>query len=251
MKHEILIKKLPKNFSPAPNMLPFHIVRQEKMTLLVNNILTPSTVGIRYAGYFSYTGEGSEANALEALKYGLMTAQFHLSSATEIDFQPLFTERREELIAEANAALVQSESLFQLDEVVFGYVDYCVHDGSYGASTQRYSGFVIGQSATHNVTVHKPKGIPGEWQCVCGAYNAPGDKCEECGIARPVISVKQTADSEEKDTTTEAPESTDTKKVPARKRTSKKSSEQPASSETSTAQKKTRKKTKKADTDKE
>ena len=124
MKHEILIKKLPKNFSPAPDMLPFHIVRQEKMTLLVNNILTPSTVGIRYAGYFRCTGEGSEADALEALKYGLMTAQFHLSSAAEIDFQPLFTKRKEELIAEANAALVQSESPFQLDEVVFGYTDY-------------------------------------------------------------------------------------------------------------------------------
>lgn len=219
MKHEILIKKLPKNFSPTPDMLPFHIVRQEKMTLLLNNILTPSTVGIRYAGYFSYTGEGSVADALEALKYGLMTAQFHLSSATEIDFQPLFTEHREELIAEANTALVHSESPFQLDEVVFGYADYCVHDGSYGASTQRYTGFVIGQSVTHTVTVHKPKEIPGEWQCVCGAYSARGDKCEECGIARPVISVKQTADSKEKDTTTDSPEGTATKKVPSRKKT--------------------------------
>ncbi len=196
MQHEILIEKLPDHFSPAPDMLPFHIVRQEKMTLLTNNILTPSTVGIRYMGYFHCTGAEDTVQALEALQYGLMTALFHLSSPAEIDFQPLFTERKEELITEANAALEQSESLIRLDEVVFGYADYCVHEGSYGQSTQRYSGFIMGQNATRQVTVHKPKGIPGEWQCVCGAYSAPGETCEECGIARPVLLTEDTSETE-------------------------------------------------------
>lgn len=186
MKHEIVIGQFPADFAPQKDMLPFTIVRQEKMTLLSGGVLTPSTVGIRCAGYFRCSGEGSPEDALAALQYGLQTAQFHLSSPTEIDFPPLFTERKEELIAEANAALTVSESPFRLEEVVFGYVDWCVHDGSFGQSSQRYSGFIIGQNSTRQVTVHKPSGLKGEWQCVCGAYNGPRKrKCGECGIFRP------------------------------------------------------------------
>ena len=189
MEHKVLIDKLPEGFAPSGDMLPFSTVRLEKMSLPANGILTPRTVGVRCMGYFCPfrgTEPTVEAGTLDALTYGLTTAQFRLSRTPD-DFDTLFTSRRDELIAAANDALELSESPFRLGEVVFGYVDYCIHDGNYGVSTQRYSGFVIGQKSTRQVTVHKPKGIPGEWQCVCGAYSAPGEACEECGIRRPIL----------------------------------------------------------------
>jgi len=193
LKHTIIIEKLPEGFVPAPDMLPFTAVRHEKMSLPENGILSVRTVGVRCLGYFRplkaepvKAADVPDSAALDALNYGLMTAQFRLSGTPD-DLAELFTTRQAELTAEANAALEQSESPVRLDEVVFAYADYCVHDGSYGTSAQRYSGFVIGQKSTRQITAHKPKGIPGEWQCVCGAFSAPGECCEECGIRRPVL----------------------------------------------------------------
>lgn len=190
MEHKIMIENFPAGFSPAEDMQPFYAVRLEKMTLREGKILVPRTVGVRCAGYFrpSFTEDVGAAVAHDALVYGLTTAQFRLSGTPE-ELGELFTVRCDEMISEANAALERSESPVRLEEVVFGYADYCLHDGSYGASSQQYSGFVIGASSTRQVTVHKPKGIPGEWQCVCGAYNAPAECCGECGIRRPLISV--------------------------------------------------------------
>ena len=188
MKHTIIIEHLPEGFVPSGDMLPFTTVRLEKMSLPENGILAVRTVGVRCLGYFRpVKADGiSDSTALDALTYGLTTAQFRLS-CTPDDLAELFTARQADMIAEANAALGQSESPVRLDEVVFGYADICIHDGSYGASVQRYSGFVIGQKSTRQITVQKPKGIPGEWQCVCGAFSAPGEACEECGIRRPVL----------------------------------------------------------------
>jgi len=189
MKHEIIIGAKPEGFVPAEDMTPFYTVRQETMSLLTGGILKPTPVGIRFAGYFRFTGPDSTAeereSAVKALEYGLMTAQFRLTDLTEIRFQPLYTERKEEFIREANEALVQSDSPYQLTEVIFTYADYCVKDDNSSQSTGRYTGFIMGQSGTRQITVHKPKGIPGEWQCVCGVWSTPGDVCETCGIARP------------------------------------------------------------------
>lgn len=192
MKHEILIGHLPEGFVPAEDLLPFYIVRQEKMALPADGILRPHTVGVRCAGYFRAVSDGSadKNGARDALSYGLMTAQFRLSGSPD-DFAELFTVRQGELIAEANAALEQSESPFRLETVVFGYADCCVHDGGFGQSSQRYSGFVIGQTSTRQVVVHKPKGIPGEWQCVCGAYSTDPERCEECKTARPELCIPE------------------------------------------------------------
>lgn len=188
MKHTIMIEKLPEDFVPSEDMLPFSAVRLEKMSLPENGILAVRTVGVRCMGYFRPVkpDDVPDSTAHEALVYGLTTAQFRLSGTPD-DLAELFTTRQDELITGANDALEQSESPVRLGEVVFAYADYCIHDGSYGASTQRYSGFVIGQKSSRQVTVHKPKGIPGEWQCVCGTYSAPGECCEECGIRRPVL----------------------------------------------------------------
>lgn len=189
MQHKILVEKLPEGFVSSADMMPFSAVRLEKMSLLTDGILSPRTVGVRCMGYFRALRDGeptAEESAKDALVYGLTTAQFRLSGVPE-DLGPLFTGRQDELLVCANEALEQSESPYRIGEVVFGYADYCVHDGSFGAATQRYSGFVIGRTSTRQVTVHKPKGIPGEWQCVCGAYSAPSECCEECGIRRPGI----------------------------------------------------------------
>lgn len=188
MKHTILIKKLPEGFVPSGDMLPFTAVRVEKMSLPVNGILAVRNVGVRCLGYFRpvKAEDVPDSTALDALTYGLTTAQFRLSCIPD-DLVELFTTRQADMIAEANAALERSESPVRLGDVVFGYADVCIHDGSYGASTQRYSGFVIGQKSTRQVSVHRPKGIPGEWQCVCGAYSAPGECCEECGVRRPLL----------------------------------------------------------------
>lgn len=188
MEHKIMTENLPEGFVPSDDMLPFYAVRLEKMTLREGKILVPRTVGVRCMGYFrpEFLEEVTSDTAHEALVYGLTTAQFRLSATPE-ELAELFSSRQEEMIAQANAALERSESPVRLAEVVFGYADYCVHDGSYGASSQLYSGFVIGQSSTRQVAVNKPKGIPGEWQCVCGTYNAPAESCEECGIKRPVL----------------------------------------------------------------
>lgn len=188
MEHKVIIETLPVDYSPEGDMLPFYTVRLEKMSLRRGKLLVPHTVGVRCAGYFRplVLEEGAQSAAHDALAYGLTTAQFRLCGAPE-ELEELFTARREELIAQANDALADSESPIRLDGVVFGYADYCVHDGSYGASSQQYSGFVIGQKATRQVTVHKPTGIPGEWQCVCGAFNPPGAFCGECGIGRPIF----------------------------------------------------------------
>lgn len=188
MEHKIIIESLPEGFAPAGDLLPFDTVRVEKMSLRKGKILVPHTVGVRCMGYFRpvLTEEAGETAAQDALRYGLTTAQFRLSGTPE-ELEGLFLSRQEELLAEANAALAAAESPVRLEEVVFAYADYCVHDGSYGASTRQYSGFVIGQNATRQVTVHKARGIPGEWQCVCGAFSAPGECCEECGIRRPLL----------------------------------------------------------------
>lgn len=187
MEYTILIQNLPEGFVPEDGMMPFHIVRQIHMMLPASKLL--STVGIRYAGYFRCTGEGDAKDALAALKYGLLQGQYAVGSSTEIDFDTLFTDRLPELLEAANHALVESESPFQLEKVVFGYLEYCVHDGSFGQKNQRYTGIIMGSgSVSHQVTAYRPSGIPGEWQCVCGSYNPPGKCCTECKTPRPVIS---------------------------------------------------------------
>ncbi len=187
MVHEVIVKKLPKKFEPTADMHPFFMTRQEKMTLTQQGVPLPSTVGIRCMGYFAYSGTDDGDIALAALKYGLQTAQFRLSDAACIDFPPLYTDNKAAFIAAANDALAESESPCSLTAVEFAYVDYCIHDGSLGKTSQRYSGFVMGQSSIRKIAVHTPQGIPGEWQCVCGAYNAPSKKCKECGIKKPNI----------------------------------------------------------------
>lgn len=184
MEHKIIVKKYPNRFCPTRNMLPFNIVRQQNMNL--TGFSGMSTVGIRYAGYFSYQGEGTEKEALSALKYGLMYGHMNLCSTTEIDFEPFYTTRLPELIDEANKVLREAESAFQLTEVVFGYVEYCIHDGSHGKKNQRYQGILIGQSASHQISVSKPS-TEGQWQCICGAWNDPGKICADCGLAFPVF----------------------------------------------------------------
>ncbi len=185
MKHSVIIDKLPEGFIPG-DMQPFYIVRQEKMALREDGIFVTRMVGVRCAGYFAYSG-GAAEEAEEALKYGLMTAQFRLCTPGELDLAPLLKERKNELIQAANDALAESESPYRIDALELAWADTCVHENEQGGGAQRYSGFVMGQNGMHNITVSEPKGVPGEWQCVCGAYSAPGDECEKCGLKRPVF----------------------------------------------------------------
>lgn len=184
MKHEILIKSLPCGVKPADGMLPFNIVRQNKMLLEGASVL--QSVGIRYAGWFGWTGEGDEKTAQSALKYGLMQAQYTIGSSTEIDFDVLFTQRKDELIAAANAALTESESPIRLTDVLFSYLEYCVHDGSMGQKNQRYTGIMIGSFSSRTIVHHKSDG-GSQWQCVCGAYSSmDSDCCTDCKTPKPV-----------------------------------------------------------------
>ncbi len=186
MIHTVYISCEPKAFTPSPDFHPFHIVRQEKAVLLRDGILAAQPIGIRLIGYFRYAGDIDDKVAAEALAYGLMRANFRLQTPEKWDLGTILCARKEELIAAANAALADAESPCRLTEVVFTYADDCFHDGSTGQSTQRYSGFVMGGSGMQQIIYHKPKGIPGEWQCVCGAYTT-GDVCAECGIACPRV----------------------------------------------------------------
>ncbi len=208
MKHTTIVSRFPDGFSPTPGMQPFYLVRQEKMALREGGILATHSVGFRYAGYFRAVKAsapkvclGGLANGvsaitaapavtapdtLEALKYGLMTAQMRLMPPAELDLAPLFTDKKTELLATANEALAESDSPYRLDEVVFGLADTYILDNA-NQPGQLYSGFIMGQSGMHQVTVHAPKGIPGEWQCVCGAYSGPGSACETCGLACPEL----------------------------------------------------------------
>ncbi|MBQ9995243.1 MAG: hypothetical protein IJP32_02635 [Clostridia bacterium] len=117
-------------------MLPFTAVRVEKMSLPVNGILVVRNVGVRCLGYFRpvKAEDVPDSTALDALTYGLTTAQFRLSCIPD-DLVELFTTRQADMIAEANAALERSESPVRLGDVVFGYADVCIHDGSYGDHT--------------------------------------------------------------------------------------------------------------------
>ncbi len=184
MTHTIHISSVPEDFTPTSDFHPFHIVRQEKAVLHRDGMLATQPVGIRMIGYFGYTGDVDAATANEALAYGLMRAQAGMQTPETWALGTILCTRKEELIAAANAALAESESPCRLTEVIFTYADDCFHDGGTGKSTQRYSGFIMGGNGMQQIIVHKPKGIPGEWQCVCGAYTV-GDVCGECGIPKP------------------------------------------------------------------
>ncbi len=184
MKHTVYISQAPDGFTPASDSHPFCIVRQEKAILPKDGILTAQPVGIRLIGHFRYTGEADVETARDALAYGLMMAQFRLQPPMEWDLGGIICDRHDELLTAANEALIESESPCQITEIIFTYADDCFHDGTTGQSTRRYSGFIMGGGGMQQIVVHKPKGIPGEWQCVCGAYTT-GDACNECGIIRP------------------------------------------------------------------
>ena len=184
MKHEILIRCLPDGTGHDDGMIPFNLVRQNK--ILPQGAAVMMTVGLRYAGWFRCTGAESEKQARSALKYGLMQAQYTIGSSDSIDYDTLFTERREELIAAANTALAESDSPVRLEEVLFSYLEYCVHDGSMGKKNQRYTGIMIGSMGSHTMVHHKSDG-ENQWQCVCGAYtDNDKDTCGDCGLAKPV-----------------------------------------------------------------
>jgi len=183
MTHEILIRRLPDDVKPDSDMIPFNIVRQNK--ILPEGASVMMTVGLRYAGWFRCTGAEDSKQARSALKYGLMQAQYTIGSFTEIDYDTLFTDRREELLAAANQALAESDSPVHLEEVLFSWLEYCLHDGSMGKKNQRYTGIMIGSSGSHTVVHHKADG-ENQWQCVCGAYtDNDKENCGDCGLPKP------------------------------------------------------------------
>ena len=184
MKHTVEISSAPADFIPGEDMLPFAFVRQMKKTLPQGNILEAANIGLRVQGWFTYTGEADAETARQALEYGLTTAEQHLCQPLQVEFGDLFTNRLSELVQEANTCLETSESPVRLEQVVIRYLDWCRHKNT---QNQRYMGFVIGASSTHTVVTYAPRGIEGEWQCVCGHYNAPGDACEKCDIPNPGI----------------------------------------------------------------
>lgn len=182
MEHKIIIEQLPDGFSPADGMKKFNLFASRKMSLGTKKIPKLVTVGIHYAGWFSFTGD--DASAVDALKYGLFQAQLTLGSGRRIDVDKLFTKKLPEVIAAANEALTLSESPCRITEVVFGFLEYCVPDE---AAAPRYEGIIIGKKASHRVLTYKPTGIDGEWQCVCGAFSPPDDVCTVCGLKKPTI----------------------------------------------------------------
>lgn len=183
MKHEILIRRLPEGTKPGDGMIPFNIVRQNQILPEGASVLV--NVGLRYAGWFRCSGAEDEKQARSALKYGLMQAQYTIGSSDSIDYDTLFTERREELIAAANDALVQSESPVRLEEVLFSWLEYCMHDGSMGKKNQRYTGIMIGSFGSHTMVHHKSDG-ENQRQCVCGAYtDRDRETCGDCGLPWP------------------------------------------------------------------
>lgn len=184
MKHEILMDLSNKEAKPKEGMHPFSHVWKEKKDVFTDGAAAPSSVGIRCGGYFRFRGGDSAEQALTALRYGLETACFRLTAPTDAADPSLFAERAAELLAEINRALEDADSPFRFEELEFTQMDWCVQPQNSGAG--RYSGFIIGQTGTRQVTVHSPLGIEGEWQCVCGVYNAPRKrKCAECKIPRP------------------------------------------------------------------
>ena len=184
MKHEIIIRHLPEGTAPEEGMIPFNVVRQNK--ILPPGASVMMTVGLRYAGWFACTDAEDEKHARSALKYGLMQAQYTIGSSDSVDYDVLFTERREELIDAANRALAESESPVRLVKVLFSWLEYCIHDGSMGKKNQRYTGIMIGSMGSHTVVHHKSDG-ENQWQCVCGAYTDRGEGiCGDCGIPKPV-----------------------------------------------------------------
>lgn len=183
MKHVIILSRLPEGVSHEA-MQSFNIVR--KNTILPEGASVMETVGLRYAGWFRTVNDCDEKEALSALKYGLMQAQYSIGSSNYIDYETLFTKRREELIQAANTALEESESSVRLADVLFSYVEYCVHDGSLGRKNQQYMGIMIGSSGSHTV-IHSKADREGQWQCVCGAFSGADEQCcSECGTSRPV-----------------------------------------------------------------
>ena len=183
MKHEIILRALPEGTS-HDGMLPFNIVRKYK--ILPPGAKVMETVGLRYAGWFRTAEECDPDTAFSALKYGLMQAQYAIGSTDSVDCGTLFTERYDELIHAANEALVQSESPVRIAEVLFSYLEYCIHDGSMGQKNQRYTGIMISSSGSHTV-IHSKADSENQWQCVCGAFTDNGKSvCGDCGTERPV-----------------------------------------------------------------
>ena len=184
MIHEVILNRSPKEAKPQKEMYSFSHVWQEKKNILTDGTAVPSSVGIRCGGYFLFDGNGAISDARKALHYGLETACFRLSDAAVPVNISLFTQRTEDFLQEINRILEESESPFRIKALAFTQMDWCVQPQISGAG--RYSGFIIGQSGTREVTVHAPLGIEGEWQCVCGVYNAQKKrKCETCKIPRP------------------------------------------------------------------
>ena len=184
MPYETILNLSKKECRPEKGMLPFTHVWQENKTLLTDGMAVPSAVGTRCGGYFLFSGEGDAGQALAALRFGLESACFSLAGAAGIADASLFTDRCGEFLAEINRILEASDSPIRIGEILFAQADRYVRPQN--PSAGRYSGFVIGQSGTRQVTVHAPLGIEGEWQCVCGQYNEPGKhKCAGCRTPRP------------------------------------------------------------------
>lgn len=184
MQYETILNLSQKECRPKKGMLPFSHVWQENRTLLTDGILLPSAVGTRCGGYFCFSGDGDAEQALAALRCGLESAFFSLAGAAQTADASLFTERTGELLSEINRSLGNSDSPIRIEEILFAQADRYVRPQNPPAG--RYSGFIIGQSGTRQVTVYAPLGIEGEWQCVCGKYNEPKKrKCAGCRTSRP------------------------------------------------------------------
>lgn len=185
MEYELFLNRSPREAKPDGSRIPFSHVWQENRPAGTAGNPAAAAVGIRCGGYFRFSGTDREEQALAALRYGLESAFFSLAGEAETADASLFTDQSGELLSEINRILEKADSPVRLEALEFFQADRYVRPQNPGAG--RYSGFIIGSGGTRQVTLHAPLGIEGEWQCVCGVYNAPRKrKCAECRIARPL-----------------------------------------------------------------